>query len=210
MEPLNAERSVLIHCNPNRYYSGINALTLTHLARHLTSDARYDLDIAIMAGAVRFAAECEPDNGQLFWSKATLGDLEVLVGTPESVKNASKDAIAKSERDWFSRKSSCAQLQLIQYLGFRRAGSRDAALPCGYAIGRGAEDRRGARPARREGPEDLAFCQAAAGGDLLFVEACQQRGVRCQVLLPFPEPEFISARSHPRPAATSGAIVSMR
>jgi hypothetical protein len=41
------------------------------------------------------------------------------------------------------------------------------------------------------GAEDLAFCQAAAGGDLLFLEACQQRGVRCQVLLPFPEPEFI-------------------
>src|SRR5207302_7254013 len=41
------------------------------------------------------------------------------------------------------------------------------------------------------GPDDLALCQAAAGGDLLFLEACQQRGVRCQVLLPFPEPEFI-------------------
>ena len=27
--------------------------------------------------------------------------------------------------------------------------------------------------------------------DLLFLEACQQRGVRCQILLPFPEPEFI-------------------
>jgi hypothetical protein len=41
------------------------------------------------------------------------------------------------------------------------------------------------------GPEDLAFCQAAAGGDLLFLEACQRRGVRCSVLLPFDEPEFI-------------------
>ena len=41
------------------------------------------------------------------------------------------------------------------------------------------------------GPDDLALCQAAAGGDLLFLEACQQRGVRCQVLLPLPEPEFI-------------------
>jgi hypothetical protein len=41
------------------------------------------------------------------------------------------------------------------------------------------------------GPDDLAFCQAAAGGDLLFLEACQRRGVRCQVLLPLPEPEFI-------------------
>jgi len=41
------------------------------------------------------------------------------------------------------------------------------------------------------GPGDLALCQAAAGGDLLFLEACQQRGVRCHVLLPLPEPEFI-------------------
>jgi hypothetical protein len=38
---------------------------------------------------------------------------------------------------------------------------------------------------------DLALCLAAAGGDLLFLEACQQRGVRCQILLPSEEPEFI-------------------
>jgi len=41
------------------------------------------------------------------------------------------------------------------------------------------------------GASDLALCQAAAGGDLLFLEACQQRGVRCRVMLPFEEPEFI-------------------
>jgi hypothetical protein len=43
------------------------------------------------------------------------------------------------------------------------------------------------------GGEDIAFAQAASGGDLLFLEACQQRGVRCVVLLPFEEPEFITA-----------------
>jgi hypothetical protein len=42
------------------------------------------------------------------------------------------------------------------------------------------------------GPDDLALAQAAAGGDLLFLEACLRRGVRCQVLLPFPEAEFIA------------------
>jgi hypothetical protein len=41
------------------------------------------------------------------------------------------------------------------------------------------------------GSEDLSFSQAAAGGDLLFLEACQQRGVHTRVLLPFAEPEFI-------------------
>ncbi len=41
------------------------------------------------------------------------------------------------------------------------------------------------------GDGDLALCQAAAGGDLLFLEACHARGVRCRLLLPFEEPEFI-------------------
>ncbi|WP_300340005.1 tetratricopeptide repeat protein [Accumulibacter sp.] len=41
------------------------------------------------------------------------------------------------------------------------------------------------------GPGDLALAQAASGGDLLFLEACQARGVRLQAMLPFDEPEFI-------------------
>ncbi|MBO3705522.1 MAG: tetratricopeptide repeat protein [Candidatus Accumulibacter sp.] len=41
------------------------------------------------------------------------------------------------------------------------------------------------------GAGDLALSQAASGGDLLFLEACQARGVRLQVMLPFAEPEFI-------------------
>ena len=215
--------------SPNHYYSGINALTLMHLYRHLTGDARYDAGLATMDGAVRFAAECEPDERQLFWSKATLGDLEVLVGTPDTVKNAYKEAIAKSDKDWFALDSSRAQLQLLQDLGFRpdfvsagiaafdralaklqppeaRWEPQQVFLFSGHMID--APDRKEPRfPAEKEaiaaqkinaaldqlgaGPKDLAFCQAAAGGDLLFIEACQQRGVRCQVLLPFPEPEFI-------------------
>ena len=41
------------------------------------------------------------------------------------------------------------------------------------------------------GPEDLAFTQGACGGDLLFTEACQQRGVKVQWLQPFDESTFI-------------------
>lgn len=43
------------------------------------------------------------------------------------------------------------------------------------------------------GPDDLAIAQGAAGGDILFAEACRARGVRFQMLLPLPEPEFIEA-----------------
>jgi hypothetical protein len=215
--------------NPGHYYSGINALTLMHLYRHLTNGNRYDEEMAAMAGATRFAAGCEPDARQLFWAKATLGDLEVLVGTPNTVMAAYREAIAKNEKDWFALNSSRAQLELLGDLGFRpeTVGAGIATFDRALAKLRRPEDRWQPRqvllfsghlidapdrptprfPADKEGiaagkiaealdqlavgPDDLALCQAAAGGDLLFLEACRPRGVRCQVLLPFPEPEFI-------------------
>ena len=214
---------------PGHYYSGINALILMHLLRHLTGDARYDRDAANMAGAVRFAAECEADPDQLFWAKATLGDLEVLVGTPATVTAAYKEAIVKNENDWFALDSCLAQLRLLKDLGFRPDTVDAGIATFERALERlkKPEDRWQPRlvllfsghmvdaPGRAEprfpldkepiamqkigealaqlgaGPEDLALAQGAAGGDLLFLEACQQRGVRCQVQLPLPEPEFI-------------------
>ena len=39
--------------------------------------------------------------------------------------------------------------------------------------------------------QDLGITQGACGGDILFAEACQQRGVKLQLLQPFEEPYFI-------------------
>ena len=47
------------------------------------------------------------------------------------------------------------------------------------------------------GPADLALTQGAAGGDLLFAEACFARGVPVQLLLPLPEPRFIETSIAP-------------
>ena len=47
------------------------------------------------------------------------------------------------------------------------------------------------------GPDDLALTQGAAGGDLLFAEACAARGVPLQFLLPLPEPRFIATSVAP-------------
>lgn len=217
--------------NPARYYPGINALTLMHVYTYLTKDLRYEKEMDSMAGAVRFAAECESDNSQAFWSKATLGDLEVLVGTAETVRVAYKEAIAKNDQDWFDLNSCRAQLQLLHDLGFHLetvdAGlatfnravenlkkpeshwqPRKVFLFSGHMVD--APDRQPPRfpdkpetltaAARRiadalasldAGPDDLALTQGACGGDLLFTEACQERGVDVQWLQPFPEPEFI-------------------
>lgn len=105
--------------NPAHYFSGINALVLMHLHGDLTGDRRYDTEAASMAGAVRFAAECEADPGQLFWAKATLGDLEVLTGKPEAVISAYQEGIVQARGDWFALDSTLSQLRLLRDLGFR-------------------------------------------------------------------------------------------
>ncbi len=48
---------------------------------------------------------------------------------------------------------------------------------------------------------DLALTQGASGGDILFAEAAIARGMKVQLLLPLPEPEFITASVLP---ATNG------
>ena len=105
--------------NPGHYYSGINALTLIHLHYNLTNKPRYEREMALIAGAVRFAAENEKDENQLYWSKVTSGDLEVLVGNPDTVTAAYKEAIAKNDKDWFSLNSSRDQLLILKDLEFK-------------------------------------------------------------------------------------------
>ena len=213
--------------NPGHYYSGINALILMHVFLSLTGDTRFYIEAKSMAGAVRYAAECEPC--QSFWSKATLGDLEVLLGTPETVASAYKEAIAKSENDWYALNSTLSQLYLLKDLDFRpeaiSAGiavferalarlnkpegqwqPRQVFLFSGHMID--ATDRATPRfpndkadiaaekiasilAALGANEDDLALTQGAAGGDILFAEACAKRGVHIQLLQPFPEAEFI-------------------
>lgn len=215
--------------DPGHYFSGINALTLLHLAADLAVPLDDDHHRQVLAGAVRFAAENEDDEAQRFWAAATLGDLEVLVGTPESVTRAYKTAVAVPGVDSFALQSSRDQLRLLNDLGFRpevvAAGlavfdrvlarlqppaaawqPRQVLLFSGHMIDSptratprfpaaaepiAAQAIVAALDALKAGPEDLALCQAAAGGDLLFLEACQARGVRCRVLLPFAEPEYL-------------------
>jgi tetratricopeptide (TPR) repeat protein len=215
--------------SPAHYRCGVNALVLMHLHRHLTGDARHDHELTTMAGAVRFAAQREPDPARIFRARISLGDLEVLTGTPENVKSAYRQAITSKDGDWLALDSGCARLRLLQDLGLRpdtvAAGiaaferalqgltqpaqpwqPRQVLLFSGHLID--APDRLAPRfPAAKEpiaaqriaqaledlaaGPDDMALTQGACGGDILFTEACLQRGVRMHWLQPFLEPEFM-------------------
>ena len=41
------------------------------------------------------------------------------------------------------------------------------------------------------GPDDLAICGGACGGDLLFAEAALARSARLEIYIPFEEPKFL-------------------
>jgi tetratricopeptide (TPR) repeat protein len=105
--------------DPKHYYSGVNALTLMSLYGHLTGDTRYHEAIELMIGAARFAAECEADPENLYWAKASIGDLQVLLGDPAAVETAYKEAVAINRDNWFALDSTRGQLILLQELGFR-------------------------------------------------------------------------------------------
>jgi tetratricopeptide (TPR) repeat protein len=215
--------------DPSHYYSGINALTLLHLAADLGSPPADPTTLVTLAGAVRFAAEAEHERQASFWALTTLADLALLQEPTEVVTAAYRRAISQRQMDRFALESCRANLLLLQDLGFRpevvaaalavleraiaRSGPvqdtwrpRLALLFSGHRID--APDRavprfppsletpaatriEAALDALDAGPQDIAFCQAAAGGDLLFLEACQRRGVRLQILLPFEEPLFL-------------------
>ena len=221
--------STAFSAESGHYYSGINAVTLMHLYRHLTQDTRYDTQVTTMSGGVRWAASCEQDPQQAFWAKATRAELEVLTGNPESVICAYKEAIVLAQKDWFALNSTLAQLKLLNDLGFNpeqvSAGiktferalepvkkpnetwqPRKVLLFSGHMVD--TPDRETPRfpfdkvaIAQAEianvlekleaNSLDLALIQGASGGDLIFAEVCQKRGVKVQLMQPFPEPEFI-------------------
>ncbi|MFN0086317.1 MAG: TRAFs-binding domain-containing protein [Blastocatellia bacterium] len=110
--------------DPRSYYVGINALTLSHLYTHLTGESPENQEPAVMEGGIRWAIKCELDKlkdkpAETFWAKVTLGEMEVLAGTPASVERAYKAAVAVAESDWFALDSSQQQLLLLEQLGFK-------------------------------------------------------------------------------------------
>jgi tetratricopeptide (TPR) repeat protein len=216
--------------DPAHCYSGINAVTLSHVAAQLSSGEDDSDRREEMEGGLRWAIRgaLEKDSRD-YRARVTLAELELLVGTKQTIDSAYKNAVAVADKDWFRLNSSRQQLLLLCDLGFRPAevetalavldraldrlnppektwSARQVFLFSGHMID--APDRPEPRfPAHCEriaaaaiaakldklsaGPEDLALCGGACGGDLLFAEACLERGLRLELRIPFEEPTFL-------------------
>ncbi len=217
--------------DPSHYYSGINALTLMHLLRHLKGLKNEQVEaLNVVETGLRCSVQSAlSKNPRDYWARVTLGDLAVLASDSKTVKHAYEEAIAVAEKDWFALDSSRNQLLLLRDLEFRsqpvkaarelfdralktlkppqkRWEPRLVFLFSGHMID--APGRFTPRfPSEKEpvaaeaiakkldelgaGPDDLALCGGACGGDLLFAEACLKRNLPLEIRIPFEEPAFL-------------------
>ncbi len=108
---------------PEKPYTGINALTLCYLLRHLQGQCENESELKAMVGGVRWATLCELGkeavNEPNYWARVTLADLELLVSDTSIIEKAYKYAITAARQDWFALDSSRQQLKILQDLGFR-------------------------------------------------------------------------------------------
>jgi len=106
--------------DPGHYYSGINALTLLYLRKYL--DGGEPPELGVLQKAVRWAAESaaarDPDD---YWSRASVAELELSVGTEEKIAKTYRDAVRVAQRRnaYFMIDSTLQQVEILEALGFR-------------------------------------------------------------------------------------------
>ena len=106
--------------DPAHFYSGINACTLRHIQRHLGDELKNPASLPNLEGGVIWACLAAMErNPKDYWTRATWAELELLLGTPERVEQAWREAVAEADKDWFALDSSRQQLLILRDLGFR-------------------------------------------------------------------------------------------
>ncbi len=160
------------------------------------------------AGAAMFEARDDSGDGHRTWANRI--EIARQAGHPEDIQvladeapSAASRAAAQTLADEMLRQrqqlKSPDKVFLFSGHMIDTPDRRESRLPA--AMENLAAARIGAAlDALGAGPGDLAFAQGAAGGDILFGEACLARGVGLQLLLPLSEPEFIAASVLPSSA----------
>ena len=218
--------------DPAHHYSGINALTLLLLLKHLGGEASRVVIDNLVGGVLWAALTAQERDPKDYWAKASYAELCLLVNPRDAVVREYRIVAAAAKGDWFALDSSRQTLALLRDLQFRPDETQAAAdivdreiartappfqpgqvlLFSGHMVDAPTRPKPRFPPAMvarvtaeiervldglNAGPGDIALTQGAAGGDLIFAEACIKRGVRMQLLLPLPEPDFIDVSVMP-------------
>jgi hypothetical protein len=115
----------------NRFYAGINALTLSAVLDYLVERLGTDADpeeealrqyLPTLTGAVQFCLDSaiKSNTDHNYWALVSLGDLAICTGTnSKQVTRAYKKALVLPGKSKFALSSSLEQLQLLNLLQFR-------------------------------------------------------------------------------------------
>jgi class 3 adenylate cyclase/tetratricopeptide (TPR) repeat protein len=185
---------------PTDSYPGINAATIAFLLKETDKAGR-------IAKTVLEICEKQPDD---YWKHATVAEALVVLGDADGARNAYRAAVA-SERDNLRAFSSTRkQARVLSRQLYDRPDAFDDCFPIpklvvfsGHMID--AADRRTPRfPASKEAEvrqlldkqlaamnAGIGFASAAAGSDILFLEAMLARGGTIHLVLPWPAEEFV-------------------
>ena len=116
--------------SPGNYYPGINALTLSCLAEHLTGKKMTRGEREALSGGIRWAVQCslltDPND---YWARATLGDMALLDEKSKRVEEVYRNAVAVAGNDRFALDSTLQQIRLLKDLGFRPDEVAKISLP---------------------------------------------------------------------------------
>lgn len=184
-------------------FPGINAATMLRLTQDADDASR------ALAREVRAAASADVSMAAR-WREATLGEASLLLGDGAVAAKHYRAAVAAAHTDIGDIASMRHQIRL---LGERIAIPADVhaavAIPRVAAFTGHMLDAPGRSPARfpaaleravahelsaRIEASDIgfAYCSAACGGDLLFIEALLARGAEVHLVLPFEREDFIT------------------
>jgi class 3 adenylate cyclase len=190
-------------------YNGINAATLALLLGDRESAQRLAQEAQRAA-----ATELEEAGGKgpgTYWEQATLGEAALLLGRESEAAESYREAVSHAGENFLHLASTRRNASLILEATGRPPELLDQLIPLrrvvvftGHMLDR--PDRSSPRFPPSAEPlvakaldEALArldagfgFSSAASGGDILFLEAMTRRGGKTNIVLPFPEDDFLS------------------
>ena len=107
------------------YYNGINVVSLTALLEHAARKNKRIpkpeiSDLEDLKFVVRLAAtEKLEDEYEAVWGRATLGELQLMLGHSQEALDEYEQVTADPRLTWFNIRSMFEQVQLFQFLGYQ-------------------------------------------------------------------------------------------
>lgn len=107
--------------DPAHHYSGINALTLSLLRRHLGGETNPTVIDNLTGGVLWASLTAQERERKDYWARASYAELCLLVNPLETIRKEYGATVAAANRDWFALDSTRQTLTLLHNLEFRPA-----------------------------------------------------------------------------------------